>query len=105
MEHYPGFIPGSINTPGGVLIFKMTDDGFWEEEMSYTPTKEDEIIVYCKKGKRSVLAADALLKLGFSNVTFLEGGWKNWELTYPLEYDKALDKMNHSEPAGESGGC
>lgn len=104
-EHYPGFIPGSINLPGGVMIFKMTNDGFWEEQMSYTPTKEDEIIVYCKKGKRSVIAADQLKKLGYSNVKFLEGGWKKWELSYPLEYDKDLNKLNHSESGGEVGGC
>lgn len=104
-EHYPGFIPGAINVPAGVLIFKMSDDKFWEEQMSYTPTKEDEIIVFCKKGKRSVMAANALKKLGYKNVEFLEGGWKYWELNYPLEYDKDLDKLNHSEPAGESGGC
>ena len=104
-EHYPGFIPGSINVPGGILIFNMDSDGFWEEQMSYTPTKEDEIIVYCKKGKRSVMAADALNKLGYTNVSFLDGGWKNWEMNYPLEYDKDLDKLNHNEPAGEVGGC
>ena len=104
-EYYPGYIPGAINVPGGILIFKMNDDGFWEEQMSYTPTKEDEIIVFCKKGKRSVMAADQLKKLGYSNVKFLDGGWKKWELTFPLEYDKDLDKLNHSEPAGEVGGC
>lgn len=104
-EHYPGYIPGSINIPGGVMIFKMANDDFWEEQMSYTPTKEDEIIVYCKKGKRSVMAADQLKKLGYNNVKFLKGGWKKWELTYPLEYDKDLDKLNHSEPEGEVGGC
>ena len=32
MEHYPGFIPGAINVPGGVLIFKMANDEFWEEQ-------------------------------------------------------------------------
>ena len=104
-EHYPGFIPGSINVPGGVLIFKMSSDGFWEQQMSYTPTKDDEIIVYCKKGKRSVMAADALNKLGYKNVSFLDGGWKNWEMNYPLEYDKDLDQLNHSGSAAEVGGC
>lgn len=105
MEHYPGFIPGAINVPGGVLIFKMANETFWEDQMSYTPTKEDEIIVYCKKGKRSVMAADHLKKLGYNNVKFLEGGWKKWELSYPLEYDKALDKMGGHESEGEVGGC
>jgi len=39
------------------------------------PSKSDPIVVYCKKGSRSVLAADALRSLGFTNVRFLEGGW------------------------------
>lgn len=104
-EYYPGFIPGSINAPGGVLIFKMGSDEFWESQMAYTPQKEDEIIVYCKKGKRSVMAAESLKKLGYRNVKYLDGGWKKWELTYPLEYDKDLDKLNHSGPAKEVGGC
>lgn len=104
-EHYPGFIPGSVNVPAGVLIFKMQNDGFWESQMSYTPQKEDEIIVFCKKGKRSVMAAESLQRLGYANVKYLDGGWKKWEITYPLEYDKSLDKLNHSEPSGEVGGC
>jgi len=105
MEYYHGLIPGSINLPGGLVIFKMENDEFWENEMTYPPEKSDEIIVYCKKGKRSVMAADALKRLGFENVSYLEGGWKKWELTYPLEYDKALEKMGGHEPEGEVGGC
>nr|NQU92333.1 rhodanese-like domain-containing protein [Bacteroidota bacterium] len=104
-EHYPGFIPGSINTPGGVLIFKMQNDDFWESEMAYTPQKEDKIIVYCKKGKRSVMAADALKKLGYKNVKYLDGGFKKWELTYPLEYDEKLDQMGGGSSHEEVGGC
>jgi len=104
-EHYPGFIPGSINVPGGVLIFKMQSDDFWEHEMAYTPQKVDEIIVYCKKGKRSVMAADALQKLGYSNVKFLDGGFKKWELTYPLEYEENLDQMGGGVSHEEVGGC
>ncbi|MFP4470293.1 MAG: rhodanese-like domain-containing protein [Bacteroidales bacterium] len=104
-EHYPGFIPGSVNAPGGVLIFKMESHEFWKNQMSYTPQKEDEIIVYCKKGKRSVVAAESLNRLGYTNVKYLDGGWKKWELTYPLEYDKDLDKLNHGGSAKEAGGC
>ncbi len=105
MEHYHGLIPGSINLPGGLVIFKMDDDIFWEGEMTYTPEKTDEIIVYCKKGKRSVMAADALEKLGYKNVTYLDGGWKKWELTYPLEYEEKLDKLGGHVEEEEVGGC
>jgi rhodanese-related sulfurtransferase len=106
MEYYPGFIPGATNLPGGLLIFKMSDADFWTSHDYYDPpTKDSEIIVYCKKGKRSVMAADNLIKLGYKNVKFLDGGWKQWELTYPLEYDKALEKMGGHEAEGEVGGC
>ena len=106
MEHYHGFIPGSINIPGGSLPFKMENETFWENEFLYLPEKSDIIIVYCKKGKRSVLSAEALEKLGYKNVYFLDGGFKNWELMYPLEYETKLDMLNHSgENNEEAGGC
>ena len=106
IEHYHGFIPGSINIPGGSLPFKMGNDTFWEDEFLYKPEKSDLIIVYCKKGKRSVLAAEALQKLGYKNIFFLDGGFKKWELSYPNEYETKLDMLNHGgEEKGETGGC
>jgi len=104
-EHAYGYIPSSINICGGSLIFKVGNEDFWEQAMLYAPLKEDEIIVYCKKGKRSVLAADNLRKLGYSNVKFLDGGWKGWELTYPLEYEKNLDLLGGHAEVEETGGC
>jgi rhodanese-related sulfurtransferase len=105
-EYAYGYIPGAINIPGGVLIFKMENEEFWDNEMIYSPEKTDKIIVYCKKGKRSVLAANYLQRLGYENVKFLEGGWKAWEMAYPLEYEENLDALGggHDDHADE-GGC
>lgn len=105
-EYAYGYIPGAINIPGGVLIFKMGEETFWDNEMIYPPEKTDKIIVYCMKGKRSVLAADYLKRLGYPNVKFLEGGWKAWEMAYPLDYEQNLDALGggHDEHADE-GGC
>ena len=72
--------------------------------MMYKPELTDEIIVYCKKGKRSVVAAKLLKQIGYQNVSFVEGGWKAWELTYPLLYDKNLNADSHPVVADE-GGC
>lgn len=105
MEYYHGLIPGAINLPGGLVIFKMAKDEFWENEMTYPPQKTDEIIVYCLKGHRSVMAVDALKKLGYENVSYLEGGWKKWELTYPLEYEEKLDMLGGHKEVEEVGGC
>ena len=105
-EYVYGYIPGAINIPGGILIFKMGNEAFWDNEMIYPPEKTDEIIAYCKKGKRSVIAADYLERLGYENVKFLEGGWKAWEMVYPLEYEENLEMLGGSHDAEEdAGGC
>jgi rhodanese-related sulfurtransferase len=39
----------------------------------------DEVIVYCAGGVRSVLAADALQKMGYKKVYSLKGGIKGWK--------------------------
>lgn len=106
LEHYYGFIPGTVNIPRGSLEFNIGDEMFWEETGLYQPAKEELIILYCQKGHRSILAAESLQKLGFTNVKVITGGWKNWEVTYPDIYEKSLDKLggNIDKPAG-GGSC
>lgn len=106
IEHYYGFIPGSVNIARGSLEFNIGDETWWEHVGLYMPQKEEKIILYCKKGQRGILAAETLSKLGYTNVYALEGGWKKWELTYPDVFEKDLSKLggNSSAPA-PSGGC
>lgn len=103
-EHIYGYIPGAVNICRGVIEFRIGNEEFWDSQFLYPPEKEDEIIVYCKKGKRGVLAADALKSLGYKNVKNLKGGWKEWEMTYPLIYEKSLEEAGHG-PVVEEGGC
>ena len=42
------------------------------------PDKSTELILYCGGGYRSLLAADALQKMGYTNVTSMAGGWRAW---------------------------
>lgn len=74
-EYEAGNIPGSFSIPRGELEFLILDEYFWEEQFMYTPLKTDKIIVYCKVGGRGILATQSLKKLGFENVSNLEGGW------------------------------
>ena len=39
---------------------------------------DSEIILYCGGGFRSALAADALQKMGYTNVYSMAGGYKEW---------------------------
>lgn len=50
------------------------------------PDKQASILLYCGGGYRSVLAADALAQMGYTNVTSMDGGIKAWrEAGYPME--------------------
>ena len=42
------------------------------------PNKSDEVVLYCGGGFRSALAAEALQKMGSTNVSSMDGGIKAW---------------------------
>lgn len=43
------------------------------------PDKSARLVLYCGGGFRSALAADALQKMGYTNVISLDGGWRAWQ--------------------------
>jgi len=52
--------------------------------------KHAPIVLYCGGGFRSVLAADALQQMGYTNVVSMDGGIKAWrEAGCPLELGQA----------------
>jgi len=54
-----------------------------EKKISNT---EEEIILYCGGGFRSALAADNLQKMGYTNVSSMDGGYSGWvNAGYPIE--------------------
>ena len=65
-----GHAAGAVHIGKGVIERDI-------EEM--IPDKNAEIILYCGGGFRSVLAADALQKMGYTNATSMAGGWREWK--------------------------
>lgn len=54
--------------------------GVIERDIEATvPDKSTEMILYCGGGYRSALAADALQRMGYTNVFSMAGGWKAWK--------------------------
>ena len=43
------------------------------------PETDRKLVLYCGGGFRSALAADALQKMGYTNVYSLAGGWRAWK--------------------------
>ncbi len=42
------------------------------------PDRDAEVLLYCGGGYRSVLAAESLQRMGYTNVWSIEGGWRAW---------------------------
>ncbi len=50
------------------------------------PNKEEPIALYCGGGYRSLLAADSIRQMGYTNVISMDGGMKAWRAAgYPIE--------------------
>jgi rhodanese-related sulfurtransferase len=50
------------------------------------PDTDTELILYCGGGYRSALAADALQRMGYTNVKSMAEGWRGWtERGLPVE--------------------
>lgn len=53
--------------------------GIIERDIERTvPDVNAPIVLYCGGGYRSVLAADALQQMGYTNVMSMTGGWRGW---------------------------
>jgi rhodanese-related sulfurtransferase len=70
-------IPGAINVPRGVLEQSCEWD-YDETVPKLAAGRELEIIVICRSGKRSALAADVMQQMGYANVASLKTGVRGW---------------------------
>ena len=67
-EYDEGHIPGAI---------VISHDEIEEKAEQLLPDKEQLLLVYCRSGRRSKLAAEALVKLGYTNIKEF-GGIIDW---------------------------
>ena len=77
-------IKDAINVPRGVL--ETAGDYDYEETVpELVEAREREIIVICRSGKRSVLAADVMQQMGYRRVRSLKTGMRGWS-----DYEQAM---------------
>jgi rhodanese-related sulfurtransferase len=70
-------IPGAINVPRGILEQSCEWD-YDETDPRLAAGRDRDIVVVCRSGKRSILAADTMQKMGFANVASLRTGVRGW---------------------------
>jgi rhodanese-related sulfurtransferase len=77
-------IPGSINVPRGIL--EQSCEWDYDETMPLLAAgRELDIVVICRSGYRSALAADVMQQMGFTSVVSLKTGVRGWnDLEQPL---------------------
>src|SRR5215218_9745143 len=65
-----GHLPGAIHLAKGIIERDI------EQKI---PDTGAEILLYCGGGFRSALAADNLQRMGYTNVTSVDGGYRGWQ--------------------------
>lgn len=68
-EFHAGHLPGARGIGRGVLEYHIADE---------VPDTDREIVLYCRGGNRSALAADSLRQMGYTNVHSMTGGYRQW---------------------------
>lgn len=70
-------IPGSICVPRGILE-SAADWDYDDTVPALAGGRERAIVVICRSGNRSVLAAHTLQRMGFAHVVSLKTGVRGW---------------------------
>lgn len=68
-EYAAGHAAGALHISKGVIERDIE---------AKVPDPTTPIVLYCGGGYRSALAADALQKMGYTNVVSMDGGWGAW---------------------------
>ena len=68
-EFAAGHLPGAVHIGKGVIERDIE---------AKVPDPAMPLVLYCGGGFRSALAADALQKMGYTNVVSMDGGWRDW---------------------------
>src|SRR5512134_1951806 len=67
-EFAAGHVPGAVNVPHDQLANRLAE-----------VPRDKDVVVYCRSGRRSLIAADILATNGFKRVSHLEGDIIAWQ--------------------------
>ena len=76
-EFAQGHIAGSVNIPRGILE-SSCDWDFDDTIPALAGNRGQAIVLVCRSGNRSVLAADTLQQMGYTDVVSLKTGIRGW---------------------------
>jgi rhodanese-related sulfurtransferase len=78
-------IEGSMNVPRGILE-PACDYGYDDTVPQLVKARDEDVVVICRSGHRSVLAAHTMQLMGYQSVKSLKTGVKGWnDFELPLK--------------------
>jgi rhodanese-related sulfurtransferase len=83
IEHGEIYAAKSYKIERGYLEFQIEKN---------VPDKNTKLVLYCCSGKRSILAAESLMKMGYADVSSLRGGVIEW-VDKDLPLDTSFGEM------------
>ncbi len=69
-EYAAGHAPGAVHIGKGVIERDIE---------TAVPDPAAPVVLYCGGGFRSILSADMIQKMGYTNVLSMAGGWTGWQ--------------------------
>jgi rhodanese-related sulfurtransferase len=80
-EFAAGHVPGARNVSHDQLAAKLPE---------LEPLRDKDVVLYCRSGRRTLLAEDVLRKAGFTKLRHLDGDYLAWEAQQrPVEREAA----------------
>jgi rhodanese-related sulfurtransferase len=77
VEFAAGHVPGARNVSHDLLSSKLADLG---------ELRDKQVVLYCRSGRRTLLAEETLRKAGFTKLLHLQGDYLAWEAEHrPVE--------------------
>lgn len=89
-------IPNTLNVPRGILE-AASESGYDETEPQLASARDQEVVLVCRSGKRSCMAAYSLQLLGFKQAMSLKTGLRGWN-----DFEQPLVDPNNQTVDGDS---
>ena len=95
-EFHTMHIPNAINIPRGILE-AASESGYDETDPQLASARNQEVVLVCRSGKRSCMAAYSLQLLGFKQATSLKTGLRGWN-----DFEQPLVDTDNQSIDGDS---
>jgi rhodanese-related sulfurtransferase len=93
-----GIVPGSVHIPRTVLEWRLDPDSAWRNP--HVGGLDQQIVLLCDHGCSSILAAAALVELGFARAGDVVGGFAAWREAGLPTAPSPPYRRGPGEPAG-----